>query len=95
MPTIVDFSISRGRHDKSLVEFKLAKNSHLKRNLQNQLPIYEKASDAQKSLKVIFYFTAAELEKASKILEELGLLNDERIVLVDARQDDKPSASKA
>jgi len=91
----VDFSISRGRDDKSLVEFKLAKNSKLKRNLQNQLPIYEKASDTQKSVKVIFYFTAAELEKVLKILEALGLLNDERIVLIDARQNNKPSASKA
>lgn len=91
----VDFSISRGRDDKSLVEFKLAKNSQLKRNLRNQLSIYEKASDARQSIKVIFYFTGVELEKVSKILEELGLLNDERVVLIDARQDNKPPASKA
>lgn len=91
----VDFSISRGRTDKSLVEFKLAKNSQLKRNLQNQLPVYEKASDARKSIKVIFYFTDSELEKVLKILGELNLLNDLRVVLIDARQNNKPSASKA
>ena len=37
----VDFKISRGSKDKTLVEFKLAKNTQLKRNLKNQVKIYE------------------------------------------------------
>jgi hypothetical protein len=37
----VDFKISRGANDKTLVEMKLAKNTQLEKNLQNQLPIYE------------------------------------------------------
>src|ERR1700674_1687627 len=44
-----DFKISRGSKDKSIVEFKLAKNSHLRANLQKQTEIYEKASDAKRS----------------------------------------------
>ncbi len=32
----VDFKISRGRYDKTLVEFKLAKNTHLKKNLKSK-----------------------------------------------------------
>jgi hypothetical protein len=38
-----DFKISRGAFDKTLVEFKLARNTQLKRNLEKQSPIYEKA----------------------------------------------------
>jgi hypothetical protein len=44
-----DFKISKGSADKTLVEFKLAKNTHLERNLRKQSEIYEKASDAKKS----------------------------------------------
>jgi hypothetical protein len=91
----VDFKVSRGSKDKSLVEFKLAKNSKLERNLRNQVAIYEKASRTAKSLKVIFYFTAEEKVKVQRILERLGMEQDDSIILVDARDDNKPSASNA
>lgn len=91
----VDFTISRGSADKSLVEFKLASNSQLKRNLANQVPIYEKASDADKSIKVILYFSESELARVASILRELKLEGNPDIVLIDARSDNKPSASKA
>jgi hypothetical protein len=90
-----DFKISRGSADKSLVEFKLAKNTRLRDNLQKQTKIYEKASDARKSIRVILFFTAAERKRAEKILKELGLENDASVVLIDARKDNKPSGSKA
>ena len=51
----VDFTVSRGRADKSLVEFKLASNSQLKRNLENQVPVYERASDAHRSRSFFFF----------------------------------------
>lgn len=91
----VDFKISRGSRDKTLVEFKLATNSQLKRNLQNQTKIYEKASDTNKTIKVIMYFTKSHHEKVKRILEELDILNDPDVVLIDARNDNKPSGSKA
>ena len=56
-----DFKVSRGAADKTLVEFKLASNSQLKRNLLNQLDIYKKASDAEAGYKVIIYFTKIDL----------------------------------
>jgi hypothetical protein len=90
-----DFKISRGSQDKSLIEFKLAKNTRLKDNLKKQTKIYEKASDARKSIKVILFFTAAERKRIEGILKELGLAKDESIVLIDARKDNKPSGSKA
>lgn len=90
-----DFKVSRGSQDKSLVEFKLAKNSQLKRNLQRQPRIYEKASDASRTIKVIIYFTEEERDRVDKILKELKLTKSPDIILIDARKDNKPSGSKA
>lgn len=90
-----DFKVSRGSLDKSIIEFKLASNSHLKRNLQKQAEIYKKASDADKGLKVIIYFTEREYKRVMAILGELGMKGDPNIILIDARSDNKPSASKA
>ncbi|HUU44409.1 MAG TPA: hypothetical protein VM118_01645 [Acidobacteriota bacterium] len=91
----VDFKISRGAKDKTLVEFKLARNSQLRRNLRSQVRIYERASDAKRSIKVIFYFSESELKKVNEILRDLDLKTDPDIVLIDARSDNKPSGSKA
>jgi hypothetical protein len=90
-----DFKISKGSEDKTLVEFKLAKNSQLERNLANQTAIYEKASDAKTSIKVIVYFSAAERKRVEGILKKLKLAGDRDVILVDARKDNKPSGSKA
>jgi hypothetical protein len=87
--------VSRGGADKTLVEFKLATNSQLKRNLANQVAIYEKANATKKSIKVILYFTRADQNRVQKILRELKLTDDPNIVLIDASRDNKPSASKA
>jgi len=90
-----DYKISRGAADKTLVEFKLAGNTQLKRNLLKQLELYEKASGAQAGYKVIIYFSEQELIRVQGILRELRMEDDARVVLVDARSDNKPSASKA
>ena len=92
----VDYAVSHGASDKTLVEFKLAKNSQLKRNLKNQTQVYEKASNpTHKTLKVILYFSTQELERVETILTELKLEADDSIILIDARNDNKPSGSKA
>ena len=92
--TLVDFKISRGAADKTLVEFKLASTGKLKRQLKNQTPIYEKAHDTNRSIKAILYFSEKELKKVRRILKELKMdLKD--VVLIDARRDTKPSASVA
>ena len=90
-----DFKVSRGSKDKTIVEFKLAKNTQLKRNLERQVEIYKKASDARRGIKVIVYFSAGERRRVMEILKELKRTDDRDIVLVDARSDNKPSASKA
>jgi hypothetical protein len=91
-----DFKISRGAKDKTIVEFKLAKNRQLGRNLAKQAEVYERASDAtQPSLKAILYFTEAEHDRVVRILKDLKLEVSPHIVLIDARDDNKPSGSRA
>jgi hypothetical protein len=85
----VDFKVSMGSKDKTLVELKLARNSQLKRNLKKQAPIYEKASDVEKTIKVIVYFAAAEKKRVEGILKEVKMIDDPNVVLVDARNDNK------
>jgi hypothetical protein len=84
----VDYKISRGAGDKTLVEMKLAKNSQLERNLERQVPIYQAASDAKHAIKVIIFFSKEEEESK-------GILGHRDVVLIDARGDNKPSGSKA
>jgi membrane carboxypeptidase/penicillin-binding protein PbpC len=87
--------ISRGSLDKSLVEFKLASNSKLKRNLEKQVEVYKAASDAHNALKVILFFTQEQEAKVSASLRSLGLENNRDIFLIDGRADNKPSGSAA
>lgn len=91
----VDFKASFGAGDRSLIEFKLASNTALKRNLEKQIAIYEAANGTRSSVKVIVIYTAREERKVAKVLRELDLVDEESIVLIDARNDNKPSASTA
>lgn len=91
----VDFKASRGNADKTLVEFKLASNSKLKQNLQHQVEIYKRANNTSKALKAIFYFSEAQLNHVREVLVEVGLATDKNILLIDCRNDNKPSGSKA
>src|SRR5258706_2658985 len=90
----VDFAISKGSANKALVEFKLASNSSLAQNLEHQTAIYPKSHRTSKSVKVVIYYSEAELAKVESVLRHLGLENDQSVVLVDARSDNKQSASK-
>jgi hypothetical protein len=90
-----DYKVSRGSEDKTVVEFKLAKNTQLERNLEKQCVIYEKASDAKRSIKVIVHFTATQKRRVDRILKSLKLTDNEDVIQIDARKDNKPSASKA
>jgi len=54
--------------------------------------IYEKASDAKSSIKVIMHFSDSELRRVIKILKRLRLTDCKDIILIDASP--KESASK-
>lgn len=80
----VDYAISKGSKDKTLIEFKLASNSKLKQNLAKQVEIYEQANNTSQSIKVILYFDNSEYRKVTKTLKELKLDNKPNIILIDA-----------
>lgn len=88
----VDFKVSKGSRDATLVEFKLASNTKLKKNLENQVEIYKKASCTDRAIKVILYFTEKEYTSVTAIFNELELCGCDDIILINAI-DDKPSAS--
>ena len=88
----VDFKVSKGSKDSTLVEFKLASNSKLKKNLMNQVEIYKKANCTERAIKVILYFTDEERDKVTGMLNDLNLSKCDDIVLVDAINN-KTSAS--
>lgn len=91
----VDYKISRGSKDTTLVEFKLASNSKLKQNLEKQVEIYEAANRTNKSIKVIMCFSNSEIEKTQKIIKSLELSDSRMAIIIDACSDNKPSASVA
>lgn len=80
----VDYKVSFGSSDKTLIEFKLARNSKLKQNLQHQVNVYEEANDTNQSIKVILYFFESEYNSVLSTLKELKLENKTNIILIDA-----------
>ena len=57
------------------------------------MEVYKAASDTDRAIKVILYFSAEEESKVITVLNELGLSGCDDIVLIDARRDNKQSAS--
>jgi hypothetical protein len=91
----VDMKVSFGSFDKSIVEFKLASNTKLRHGLEKQIPIYEEANQTKQSVKVIICFTEQQQRNVAELLKELGIADRRDIIVIDARKDNKPSASKA
>ncbi|AZC30475.1 MULTISPECIES: hypothetical protein [Pseudomonas] len=88
-----DFLISYGSKDKSIIEFKLAKNSHMEKNIKNQAKIYSDASKAtHPPIMAILYFNQTEANNIKRILTKNGLSGSKHIILIDASP--KDSASK-
>ena len=56
----VDYIVSIRVRDGTLVESKLARNRILRRNLENQLPIYQNASNSKYGIVVIVFYTLDE-----------------------------------
>lgn len=83
--------MSFGAGDKSLIEFKLGKSTSLKRNLEKQVAIHEKANKTARSAKAIICYTERDQIRVERMLEDLGLTNAEHVVVIDARSDNKPS----
>lgn len=91
----VDFKVSKGSADAALIEVKLASNSSLARNLSNQVDVYKKANETENAVTLIVFYTQSEQLKVERLLAALDLAESEGVVVVDARSDNKPSASVA
>jgi hypothetical protein len=89
----VDYKISRGSRDSTLVEFKLASNSKLRQNLENQVEVYKAANQTPNSIKVIMCFSLSEMQRVISVLNELGLSGRDDVVVIDASRENKESAS--
>ena len=91
-----DFIVSKGQKNQNIIEFKLASNTNLP-HVFTQIKIYEAANCCDGSLVVIFCFTEGEQLYAEKVLIDSGneQFINESIFLVDCRNDNKKSASKA
>ena len=63
------------------------------KNFGKQVEVYKAASETNRAIKVILYFSEKEYEKLCIILNDLGLAKCEDIILIDARDDNKESAS--
>jgi hypothetical protein len=87
-----DYKVSFGSGDSTIVEFKLAQSSSLKRNLENQTDIYKAASKSASDISVVLCYTASEIRKVNRILKLIRKENHENIVIIDATP--KASASK-
>lgn len=88
-----DYKVSFGSGDSTIVEFKLAKSSSLKRNLMNQTDIYKAASKSASDISVVLCYTNREIQMVQRVLKELKKENHENIIIIDAAP--KISASKA
>jgi len=86
-----DYKISYGERDSTIVEFKLAASSSLKKNLLNQTEIYKKASKTINDIKVILCYTNGEIAKVNRILRSIKQESAENIIIIDATK--KLSAS--
>jgi hypothetical protein len=82
----VDFKVSIGAADKSLIEFKLASNRQLKRNLERQVDIYKKANHTATAVTVIIAYTAAEHARVTAQLTELNMQSREDVIVIDAQR---------
>lgn len=91
-----DFIVSKGQNNQNIIEFKLASNSSLS-HVFTQVRIYEAANCGEGSLIVIFYFSEEEYIYAKNVVSTAGYSSmlDESVYLIDYRNDNKTSASKA
>jgi hypothetical protein len=88
-----DYAVSIGAKNKCLVEFKLASSTTLEANVIKQLETYKKSNYTKNGIWVIMVFTDKEYEKVQNLMLKYKL-DPENHIIVDARKDNKKTASK-
>jgi hypothetical protein len=94
----VDFKLSQGYAERVLIELKLAKSSSFWRNIENQLPTYQRATGCKCGYLVVIQYTDRDcsddfVDKATRVAEDIARVNklDFKAIFIDARP--KASAS--
>lgn len=95
----IDFRFSSGYSNRVLLEIKLAKNTKFWNGLKKQLPLYMNVDSCNKGIFLVIVYTDKDAERIKTIQEvchEVCQYHniDIKIVSVDARPDNKESASK-
>lgn len=95
----VDFRFSSGYSNRVLLEAKLAKNSKFWNGLKKQLPQYMKIDSCKMGIFLVVAFTDKDIKRVSAIQDvakETEKIHGVKIktIVVDARIDNKDSASK-
>jgi len=95
----VDFRFSHGYSNRILLEVKLAKNTKFWNGLEKQLPEYMKVDSCKKGIFLVIVYSEKDVQRIKdikKICLDVCELHDVdiKIVSVDARPDNKMSASK-
>lgn len=95
----IDFRFSSGYSNRVLLEIKLAKNTKFWNGLKKQLPLYMNVDSCNKGIFLVIVYTDKDAERIKNIQEvchEVCQYHhvDIKIVSVDARPDNKESASK-
>ena len=96
----VDFRFSCGYSNRVLLEAKLAKNTRFWNGLKKQLPKYMKIDSCRKGIFLVIVYSDKDLKRINEIQtikNETALFHkvDLEVVIVNARVEDKESASKS
>lgn len=78
-----------------LVKFKLASNLQLKRSLERHLNPTDEDTLERPVIVVVCCYTGQEIERVHSLLQELDLVGNQRVTIVDLRQNDKVSRRNA
>ena len=95
----VDFRFSSGYKNRALLEAKLAKNSKFWNGLKKQLPQYMKTDSCKLGIFLVIAFSDKDIKRVNNIQDVVREIEDNfnisiRAIVVDARIDNKESASK-
>lgn len=95
----IDFRFSSGYSNRVLLEIKLAKNTKFWNGLKKQLPLYMNVDSCKKGIFLVIVYTNKDLERIKNIQEVCRNVCryhnvDIKIIPIDARPDNKESASK-
>lgn len=60
---------------------------------EKQIEVYKRANKTGAAITAIVYYKEAEGKKVDRVLNELGIAGSENLILIDARRDNKVSAS--